>query len=102
MVTVDQLRVSNIIPVVVSEILLNEFPLCGVCGESFDEGGLILILRGKNRVLSAFHKSSIKRDCEMRFKGLFIQSHREIAKEELCVILNLSRRHFFRIKGRQW
>jgi len=86
----------------VSEALISEFPLCTICGGLFDKGNLVLILRSQNRVLNAFHKSSIKRNCEMRFKGLFIQSHSEIANEELCIILNLSRRHFFRVKGQQW
>ena len=102
MVTVNELQVPNIIPVIVCKELLDKFYVCSICDEQLIEQTQALVLTDKNRVLIAFHVDSAKRDCEMRFKGRFIQLHPKTTQRDMCRILNISRRQFFKLKGQAW
>ena len=102
MVTISELQVPNIIPVIVCKALLSEFRVCSICNEQLIEQTQALVLTDNNKVLKAFHIDSAKRDCEMRFKGQLIQSYPKTTQKNMCRILNISRRQFFKIKERQW
>lgn len=102
MVTVDELQVPNVIPVIVCKLLLDQFPYCTICKQALEIHRQALVLRNSNSVVTAFHIQSKKYDCETIFKARFIKSHPKITQIDLCRILNISRRQFFKMKERQW
>ena len=98
MVTINELKVPNVLPVIICKVLVDQFPCCVICSKPLKIDRQALVLRSDNKIVTVFHPRNAQYNCEVKFKRRFIKSHPKITQKELCRILNISRRQFFILK----